>query len=192
MLTENELIEKVKNDYFFKELFNYLDSNQFFYGGYDHIILVGGALLNIAEGTIPKDYDFLNTKIIKIIASKKGQFICESDTATTYSLFGKIVQILKVSNTDKFDYSIGANKFYINYNFYDSTYKCNSTLTECPSYQSKVLVPLDYSRKGAINSLVRLKHWEKKGYNLPEFLYLRLIAIATNSPEINITSKIQS
>lgn len=84
-----------------------------------------------------------------------------------------IVQLLKTNVTD-FDFTISQARFtnIISANFNNSS----TVLTyDDESFENKILIPVSYSPGKAHNSLVRLPHWEKKGYVLPEITYLSLL-----------------
>jgi len=143
-----------------------------------HITLVGGAVIDILEGRIPKDYDLTN---IDGRAKKylNLEYSHDTKTATTYKtyIFDKRVQlniqVLKTS-IDNFDFSISAAILTINHN------KEMSLAIDENAFKLKTLIPQSASwedRNYALNSLKRIPHWKKKGYTIKDETYLSLLNV---------------
>lgn len=136
-------------------------------------LLTGGAVIDILEGRKPKDYDFIfNTNLDKAL-SNHGELQYVSNTSVTYKIHGVIVQLLYKS-TEDFPYTIEQAKYNIN----------NKSLIDfCDtSFNNKILIPTILKKSGFISSnftaydaLIRVPHWGKKGYKLPEITYKSLL-----------------
>lgn len=151
----------LSKDTFIKEL---IDENIAFY-------LVGGAVIDIIEGRKPKDYDFLNHIELNRIGFK---FICDTATAQTFERDRVIVQILK-NNTDNFDFKIAQACITLNKPSF-SFEKRGTTLTiDRDSYLNKTLIPVSYEPDRALNALMRIPHWRKKGFDINDKTYHSLI-----------------
>lgn len=133
-------------------------------------ILVGGAVIDIIEGRKPKDYDFLN--IQRGLGSINFKFVCDTATATTYERDGIMIQLLK-GNTDKFDFKIAQARISMDYVSYGK-YEPNLTIDR-DSYLNKTLIPVSYDPDSALNALMRIPHWRKKGFEINDKTYHSLI-----------------
>lgn len=144
--------------------------------------LVGGAVIDILEDRVPKDYDFIFTNILKEKLDKVAEFQYVSQTSYTYKYNDFIIQLLvkDVANfpflIEKFIYKIQTNSL--------------ENLDEV-SFKSKGLIPSaivgeldDYSKsKSATEALMRIPHWQRKGYKINDVTYQTLIKIATKRTE---------
>jgi hypothetical protein len=130
--------------------------------------LTGGAIIDILEERIPKDYDFLSLNISKMRQIGMDiELIYETEFSITYRYKGRIFQHLKTSIND-FDYTISQTKFThyvgkVELKFIDDSFAC------------KQLTPVSWDVKNAIRALIRLPHWFKKGYSIHEQTYLSLV-----------------
>lgn len=139
--------------------------------------LTGGAILDIAEGKEPKDFDILNADRAKFIISG-FIFAGETKTATTLIKGDLIIQLLKTI-PDNFDYTISQGK-------YDFRTEKLIDFDEL-SYNSKILIPTRVAfenKENALNSLQRLPHWQKKGFRLPDTTYQSLLGVISRENKI--------
>jgi hypothetical protein len=149
--------------------------------------LVGGAVLDLWEGRKPKDYDFLKLNLNKL---PDAVLVDSSKTADTYMVNDIKIQVLRTSIKD-FDFTVSRNCIedynltYLRYSHIDSF---STKLHECSSYKNKILVPASYSRKGAINALLRWPHWRDKGFRLTDNTYRSLLFAASGSKDQNTKS----
>lgn len=143
--------------------------------------LVGGAVIDITEGRKPKDYDF--TSIYSSFI-EKCQFVDTSDVADTYRYKPKgskspvTIQVLK-TKTEDFDFTISACCIEREEFSYDDIYYLRTNLLEDRTYKTKILTPCSYEPKNALNSLLRIPHWRKKGYTITDNTYRSLLFAAT-------------
>lgn len=148
--------------------------------GLSSIRLVGGAVLDILSGKIPKDYDFLGTTEEQVF--KLGfKYSHDTKTATTYIKDNLILQRLKTDIND-FDFKISQTNL-----FWDYSKKMQLIIDET-SFENKVLIPCDRcwtEKKNALNSLRRLPHWREKGYKINDVTYLSLLSIVGKNNNIN-------
>lgn len=144
--------------------------------------LVGGAVIDIYEGKTPKDYDFINLED-KFL--DKCVLVDTSDVADTYtytdkSLVSVTIQLLK-TKLENFDFTISTciienREHKIDYDRYPYMY---TNLPKKHTYKSKILVPCSYEPRNALNSLLRIPHWRKKGYTITDNTYRSLLFAAT-------------
>ena len=135
--------------------------------------LVGGSVVDILEGRIPKDYDIKTNLPTDEIIKKGFKFIRETATATTFEWEdgNGIIQTLQTLRNDiyDFDYKISQSSFNIA--------KGSEVLTvDEVSFNNKTLIPLDFINKNLVlDSLKRIPHWKKKGYTMDDLTYLSLL-----------------
>lgn len=134
--------------------------------------LVGGAVIDILYGKKPKDYDFINIAPI-VLSNLNFKYFYETATAITYKREsdGVIIQRLKTS-IDVFDFKISRSKI-IGDNEY-SEYSLDIDI-DADSYLNKLLIPQSYEPQAALNSLMRIPHWRKKGYEIHDMTYYSLL-----------------
>lgn len=169
MKTQAELQEKLlqnKDILYFKELFKGIS--------YSAPNLVGGAIIDILEDRVPKDFDFLNIgdSVVNKLLGDGFKFQYESIYSTTFKKDKLIVQFLKTQPSG-FDFTI--SKSSLSFSSY--------TLTiDLKSFNSKILIPNSFDNTDMIlDSLVRIPHWERKGYKLPNQTYISLLGkLASN------------
>lgn len=162
------MIEKLQNNEQIKKLQNLV-------GGHGNFLLVGGAVIDILEDRTPKDYDFLPTFNKEWLVESAGwKFLYSSSMADTYSFDGIICQILKKPLED-FEYTISQSKVYIKK---DTIYDLN---VDTVSFNSKTLIPVGWERKHVRDCLIRIPHYKKKGYSIPDETYLSLVRAHTKS-----------
>jgi hypothetical protein len=148
--------------------------------GLPTVKLVGGAVIDILENRVPKDYDFELNYFPK--PEKFGlEYQYETKTAKTFKKGDFILQQLK---TDKntFDFKISQASFTIGY-------KGQLTLElDENSFKNKTLIPTDIcwtEKKNALNSLRRIIHWKNKGYTINDTTYLSLLAVVGKGNNYN-------
>ncbi len=135
--------------------------------------LTGGAISDILNDRKPRDYDFLGTGLNDKLTD--WEFTGETKTAKTYTKDGIIIQLLKTKSSE-FDFTISQ----ATYNFNNSVV----TIDE-ESFKSKVLKPVNFTTpERALGTLRRAKHWEAKGYKLPNSTYQSLLDVV--AAKINV------
>lgn len=175
-----EFQEKFKEDKFIAEMITAIATSNFNSGSY---LLVGGAVIDLMEGRVPKDYDVIDEsgEFHKILKSLDYTYKYDTTTSTTYQKGNTIVQILK-ADIAVFDYTISqASLDLSNLGLeYDKT-----------SFDNKVLIPTHHALKdclGAFASLHRRVHWRNKGYNLPDETYSSLLSVALRGNKLKTSS----
>lgn len=145
--------------------------------------LVGGAVIDILEDRVPKDYDFIYSEALRDKLDEVGEFQYVTTTSYTYTLNGFVIQLLRKSVMN-FPFTIEK-----------STYNLEAKILENfdkSSFKTKRLKPTsivggfstDYNiKKLATEALVRLPHWKRKGYLIEDVSYMTLIKIATKFNE---------
>jgi hypothetical protein len=129
--------------------------------------LVGGSVVDILEGRKPKDYDVLAVCDFNALHKCGFQFLTETKFATTFIKDNLVFQFLKTS-IECFDFTISQSRYYFN--------------TECLhideiSYEKKLLRPVNFTnRRQIIDSLLRIPHWKRKGYNIDDVSYISLLS----------------
>lgn len=179
-----ENIDKFKKDNFVQEISQginqSLNTNDF-----DEVYLVGGAVIDILEGRVPKDYDLIDYGNIQPLLNRLGYvYKYETTTAITFEKNGVVVQILKTS-IDAFDYTISQAKLKLD----DLELEIDKD-----AFKNKILIPVPYAfenKYGALASLHRMVHWKKKGYTLPDETYSSLLGVASRDSN-TATLKTQS
>lgn len=143
---------------------------------YGSATLIGGAVVDILEDRVPKDFDFLqaetNNSFLQNLLDNGFEFICSTKTADTYrhNKNGMVVQMVKTLIQD-FDFKISQAKFK-----FDS--RREYLKIDTASFENKTLIPTGFdSKKRALNSLMRIPHWRKKGYDIHEKTYLSLLGV---------------
>lgn len=151
------------------------------------VILTGGAVVDILENRVPKDYDFKYNSFLKLKLDEVATFKYISNTAITYDLKGYTIQLLRRKPED-FAFTIEQGEYEIiskNLKHFDEQ-----------SFKTKKLVPTTLSNKfpkgffergrevnektSATESLMRLPHWKKKGYEIDDLTYYTLIKLVSN------------
>lgn len=131
--------------------------------------LTGGAVVDILEGRVPRDYDlFLNsTHMSDKEILKKVEFIPHlkltslSTTAISFAYKGLLVQILR-KQPEKYFFTIEQS----NYDIKNSRIESFCYM----SYRQKRLIPNELIfKEGAVNKKAykfRIKRWAEKGYSI--------------------------
>lgn len=155
--TKSEIIEKLKENQVIKDFS-------------DHYI-TGGAIIDIAEGRIPKDYDFIikeeEDEFVNKCIELDYELVSKTMSAITFKKGKTIVQGI-FKDSEEFEYEISRVRFKYTNDFLDRFDEA--------SFLSKVLIPTDYSFKNPYNALLRVPHWQRKGYKLPDKTYLSLLS----------------
>jgi hypothetical protein len=147
---------------------------------YNNIELVGGAVIDILENRIPKDYDVVgfNVSEFKKLKDLGFEFKYDSKTATTFYFGDKIIQFLKTTK-DTFDYTISQSSYSLS---------SNSLTIDELSFNSKLLIPTihTWENKGkSLNALKRTINYAKKGYSLPEETFISLLNNVSTKGGVN-------
>ena len=207
-ITISEITEKVKNNKVLLDFLEFLmkenikDKGENWLGytsTYLDIRLVGGAVIDMADGRVPKDYDFIDSHVF----SKYLTLNHVSKTADTFTYNHKSgpikIQFLKTKIED-FDFTVATNnirivakknslsldtisnnQFIMNIDGKSILFSVTSTLPDCSSYNSRILIPGSFDKKeNCYNSLLRFRHWEKKGFTLPDVTYYSLLSSLVN------------
>ena len=157
--------DKLKNNKVIKEL------NEIFLTQ-DNITvkLVGGAVVDILEGRVPKDYDIIvpynKSKAVIALMLNGFDFKYKTVTSETFKKGDITVQII-VTQPCNFDFTISS-----------STYIINRDVLEIDeiSFNNKTLIPNNFTiKKEALNSLSRIPHWMAKGYSIKPATYFSLL-----------------
>jgi len=145
----------------------------------DDIYLVGGAIIDIARGTTPKDYDIMcsDHKEARTMLINAGYKLSHrTASADTFIRPGDApIQILRRESTDDMDFTISQAKYSVKYEKFSYFY--------INSYNDRTLIPTVVScrdRTAAANSLARIPLWQHKGFLISDESYLNLVRIATN------------
>ena len=169
--------ENVENNEVVKEVTDIFTST-----GYvpSDFCLVGGAVIDLLEHRVPKDYDFiglnLTDKHFRALVEAGYSFDFSTRTATTFSKGPIVLQFLKTSLLD-FDFTIGQSTFSL---------KHKELKIDLISFHNKNLIPVNFeSRRNALNSLIRIPHWKKKGYMIDDLTYLSLLGSVGAKTNIN-------
>lgn len=184
-MTEHELHNKIKTN---TEVSTIADAIK---GAYINsgTFLTGGALVDIAAGKTPKDFDLVvrnkKRKANIIDALVLAGYRVEHKTSTAITLIqpGKRpIQVLNRTDVNSFDFTIAQGVYIFEFDLlkyfdYDSYHQKKLFPTEC-SFNSKT---------GATNALGRLPHWKNKGFELPDITFLNMLRIATKET-INLES----
>lgn len=145
--------------------------------------LVGGAVIDILEDRVPKDYDFIFTNILKEKLDKVAEFQYVSQTSYTYKYNDFVIQLIR-KGVNNFPFLIEKATFNIQTS---SLYNLDEV-----SFKSKVLIPSAITNsvdknygenKSATEALMRIPHWQRKGYKINDVTYQTLIKIATKRTE---------
>lgn len=129
--------------------------------------LVGGAVIDIIEGRVPKDYDFIgfNELLLPLILNKGFTFVTETAYAYTYKFGEYDVQFLK-RTLHSFDFKISQSMFKT---------KEKELWLDRPSFENKLLIPVNFEdHKMLKEALVRIPHWKVKGYEMHDSTYLSI------------------
>jgi len=148
--------------------------------GLTSIALVGGAVIDILENRVPKDYDF-NLNSFPNVEKLDLEYQYETKTAKTFKKGDLILQQLK-TDASEFDFKISQSKLTIDY-------RKNISLTlDENSFKNKTLIPTDIcwaEKKNALNSLRRIVHWKNKGYTINDTTYLSLLGVVGKGNNYN-------
>lgn len=155
---KESLIQKIVSNENIIELMNIFNER------YSSTKLVGGAIIDILENRIPKDFDLINASK-ELLLNNGYIFKYSTKTAETYEKNGIVVQILNTS-IESFDYKISQTTFVLE--------KKELTI-DTHSFLNKDLVPVGFESKQALNSLRRLPHWKNKGYSINDNTYHSLL-----------------
>lgn len=140
--------------------------------------LVGGAVIDLLEDRIPKDYDIkmlINDLYIDKLLDKGYKYICETKTAYTFTKNEFIIQFLKTEPKD-FEFKISQ----ASYNF-----KKEELYIDKVSFNNKILIPTTFDNpKIAKECLFRIPHWKRKGYSIHDMTYLSLLNVVIKSNNI--------
>jgi len=148
--------------------------------GLNSVKLVGGAVSDILEGRVPKDYDFEFNYFPDV--DKLGlEYQYETKTAKTFKKEDLIIQQLKTTIAE-FDFKISQSVLSI-----PNSKKIGLTLDK-NSFDNKVLIPTDIcwiEKKKALNALRRVVHWRNKGYTISDMTYLSLLSVVAKNNNYN-------
>lgn len=139
--------------------------------------LVGGAVIDILEGRVPKDYDFIGhtPEIISLFILNGYEHQYSTKSADTYKKNGTIVQFVHTP-LSSFDFKISQTR----YDFFKEL-----VLINVMDFTKKRLTPVSFdSKRNAMNSLRRIPHWQKKGYRINEKTYNSLLNIISESDRL--------
>lgn len=153
--------------------------------------LTGGAVVDIMESRIPKDYDFVALNIANMIEKELPlEFKYKTSYSTTYTYKGHTIQVINSCQPD-FDYTISQITLSnLSYNEDSNSYdkldflRLQADPLSITSYRSKTLIPVGFSAKQAANALYRLPHWIRKGYEIRNETYLSLLSSLTKGMDI--------
>lgn len=126
--------------------------------------LVGGAVVDIALGKEPKDYDIVGVPEShhKYGLGKEFVFVSETMWAYTYMLENKTIQFLKKNDWD-FEFKISQSKYELN---------TGNLFIDKPSFDNKTLIPVNfYNTQMLREGLMRLPHWRNKGFTMCDTTY---------------------
>lgn len=146
------------------------------------IKIVGGAVIDLIEGRKPKDYDIIISNMYNLnemlhtFIDDGWDFLYESGTSITFKRNDILVQFIK-TDINTFNYTIETSNISI---------YCDSIELEFDniSHKTKKLRPTPYTFSNpdrAIQALSRVPHWNKKGYELPEETYIRLLCFISDN-----------
>ena len=132
--------------------------------------LVGGAVIDILQGRVPKDYDFMchygENDAIKALKTNGFSFMYDTATSRTYAKGSVIIQLLKTERR-KFDFTISK----VSYNL-----EREILTIDQEAWENKVLIPNSYTNKEQVlNSLARIPHWIRKGFRIKNQTYFSLL-----------------
>jgi hypothetical protein len=157
--------DKLKNNKVVKEL------NDIFLAADNVTVkLVGGAVVDILEGRVPKDYDILvpYNKSRAVVALMVNGFDFKYKTATseTFKKGSVVVQIIS-NQPCNFDFTISSSEYIINR---------DELIIDELSFNKKTLLPNNFTdRKAVLNSLSRIPNWIAKGYTIKNATYFSLL-----------------
>tara|TARA_R110000868_G_scaffold74337_13_gene215046 strand:+ start:27465 stop:28001 length:537 start_codon:yes stop_codon:yes gene_type:complete len=157
--------DKLKNNKVIKEL------NEIFITVNNTTVkLIGGAVIDILEGRVPKDYDIIvpynRSKVVVALMINGFDFKYTTATSETFKKGDVVVQIL-CSQPSDFDFTISSSQYVFNTG--------ELTIDEI-SFKNKTLIPNVFNdKKAALNSLSRIPHWMAKGYTIKNETYFSLL-----------------
>jgi len=138
----------------------------------NELVLIGGAVIDILEDRVPKDFDFMipDKKVIQKLEEVGFVYQYETKSSLTYKRENIIIQFISTP-LENFDFKISQANYLIK----------SMELEICEiSFKNKILIPVDFeSKRNAFNSLRRIPHWMKKGYKMREMTYLSLLNVAS-------------
>jgi len=166
--TGKEVVKLLENNTVIKLL-----QDNWNYGSFE---LCAGAIISIIKGEHPKDYDLLECSYRSIKDIDTISFIDSSSTAETYYI-GSVNATIQLLKKERKDFEYTASQMYAKIK------KDKITLHnyEIPTFESLKLIPVSYTKQNATNCLLRLPHWERKGFKIPEKTYISLVRAATKS-----------
>lgn len=135
--------------------------------------LIGGAVVDIALGKEPKDYDIVGVheNHHKYGLGEEFVFISETMWAYTYMLENKTIQFLKKGDWD-FEFKISQSKYELN---------TGNLFIDKPSFDNKTLIPVNFHNKQMLKEgLIRLPHWRKKGFTMCDTTYKSVLETLFN------------
>jgi len=159
--TEQELKEIFLTDPMVKLLYDEMEKRAY---STPTLMLTGGAIVDILRGKTPKDYDFVKAE--KRNFPKDIHFIRNSATADTYGLRGMEVQLL-VKERVMFPYTV-------NQSYVSISSKCLSISID-DSFYDKILRPVSFKPKRAVECLMTYPKMRDKGFILPDLTYYSLV-----------------
>lgn len=175
-MDKNELREKIKRSAVVESFIVMGKNNSCFH----NLQLIGGAVVDILDGRIPKDYDFIghNESVIEIFLNDGYEYQHESKSAITLKKNDVIVQFLNRA-VEEFDFKISTTSFSV---------RQNILTIDRVSFEKRLLIPVNYEGKGRlVNALKRIPHWLKKGYRIKDVTYLSMVnaAFTKNYTDMN-------
>lgn len=143
--------------------------------------LVGGAIIDLLEGRVPKDYDIISQyekdKIRKGLKELGFIFMFETSTAQTFKRNSIKIQLLKTDLVG-FDFTISKAQY---------NPKTDKLIIDQECFEKKMLIPSSFdNRKAVLNSLSRIPHWIKKGYTIKNATYFSLLNCLNDKEVTNI------
>ena len=135
--------------------------------------LIGGAVVDIALGKEPKDYDIVGVpeSSHKYGLGEEFVFISETMWAYTYMLENKTIQFLKKSDWD-FEFKISQSKYELN---------TGNLSIDKPSFDNKTLIPVNFHNIQMLKEgLMRLPHWRNKGFLMCDTTYKSVLETLFN------------
>lgn len=133
--------------------------------GLGYVELTGGAIIDILNNEVPKDYDLLVPNFITTgehLMEKGFTLTNVSKTAYTYKKEDKVIQLLKTKPED-FDFTINQCRISLSAEYIAKF--------DTPSYLSGILIPTDKTFNSRVRSAIVLKRVEKlkrKGFKMDD------------------------
>ena len=136
--------------------------------------LIGGAVVDIALGKEPKDYDIVGVpeSYHKYGLGEEFVFISETMWAYTYMLGNKTIQFLKKGDWD-FEFKISQSKYELS---------TGNLFIDKPSFDNRTLIPVNFHNTQMLKEgLVRLPHWRNKGFIMCDTTYKSVLETLFNT-----------